>query len=199
MAVQKSDSSKAVNEHLIAPFGSTAWDNVSYSVSASLKGNIIDDADWQALQNIFNQEVARRRNETSNYGTPATIGKIIDDTDYNTFATAMNSLNRYYSGNPGGAWAGICHEENADGGIWHCNKGGGAYVPSVPSVGVGQLITASQINKIRTELKNAGNSCFCNCNYCACNCNYCTCNCNYACTCNCNYSDERLKTNIQFI
>ncbi len=45
------------------------------------------------------------------------------------------------------------------------------------------------------------NYCTCDCNYaCTCNCNYaCTCNCNYTCTCNCNYSDERLKTDIQYL
>ena len=43
------------------------------------------------------------------------------------------------------------------------------------------------------------NYCTCDCNYCTCNCNYCPCNCNHSCTCQCNYSDERLKSNIEYI
>jgi hypothetical protein len=63
----------------------------------------------------------------------------------------------------------------------------------------GDKITASDINTLIAEINNAGATCLCNCNYCTCNCNYCTCNCNYACTCNCNYSDERVKTNIEYL
>lgn len=48
-------------------------------------------------------------------------------------------------------------------------------------------ITASNMNKLITDVVNSGAACTCNCNYCSCNCNYCTCNCNYSCTCNCNY------------
>lgn len=183
-------------EKEIQPFGNTAWDKVTYNITDTPIGAIIDDADWKQLQDIFNQEVARRRNEDPNYGSPASPGVIIDDTHYNSLATAMNNLNAYFTGNPGGAWSGICSSNNPDGGIWHCNKGADKYVPSVPLVSPGQLITATQINKIKDELRKAGNSCFCNCNYCACNCNFCTCNCNFSCTCNCNYSDYRLKINI---
>lgn len=186
-------------EKAIDPFGSTAWDNINYNISNTPIGNIIDDQDWQTLQAVFNQEVARRQNEKPNFAFSGTQGVIIDDTHYNEFADAMNSLNAYYQGNPGGAWSGICSEYNPDGGIWHCNQGADKYVPAVPHVSPGQLITATQINKIRDELVAAGDSCFCNCNYCACNCNYCTCNCNFSCTCNCNYSDERLKTSIIFL
>jgi hypothetical protein len=44
-------------------------------------------------------------------------------------------------------------------------------------------------------------SCTCDCNYaCTCDCNYaCTCNCDYTCTCNCAYSDEKLKTNVEYM
>ena len=52
---------------------------------------------------------------------------------------------------------------------------------------VGDIITASEYNKIVNILNAMGKECVCNCNYCTCNCNYCECNCNY-CTCNCNYS-----------
>lgn len=182
----------------IDPFGNTAWDNVVYDIDNTPTGKIIDEDDWIALQNLFNQEVSRRRNEDPNFGTAASTGVIIDDVHYNDFANAMNSLNAYYVGAPGGAWAGICSSNNPNGGIWHCNKKEG-YVPVVPHVSPGQLITAAQINRIKDELKKAGNSCFCNCNYCACNCNFCTCNCNFSCTCHCNYSDERLKTNILYL
>jgi len=61
------------------------------------------------------------------------------------------------------------------------------------------LIRASDINKLIKEINDAGAVCLCNCNYCTCNCNYCTCNCNYSCTCNCNYSDERVKTQIEYL
>jgi hypothetical protein len=61
------------------------------------------------------------------------------------------------------------------------------------------IIYAADINKLIKEINDAGAVCLCNCNYCTCNCNYCTCNCNYACTCNCNYSDERVKTQIEYM
>ena len=66
-------------------------------------------------------------------------------------------------------------------------------------VGVGTDIDTSDINLTIDQVIAAGAECVCNCNYCTCNCNYCTCNCNYACTCNCNYSDERLKTDIEYL
>ena len=63
-------------------------------------------------------------------------------------------------------------------------------VPSMGSTAVpesnGNIITASQFNKLIDGINKAGQKCLCNCNYCTCNCNYCTCNCNY-CNCNCNY------------
>jgi len=68
-----------------------------------------------------------------------------------------------------------------------------ASAPSVTSdVAVGSLISAATINSIIDSLVAAGAACTCNCNYC-------TCNCNYACTCNCNYSDERVKTDIEYM
>jgi len=69
------------------------------------------------------------------------------------------------------------------------------------------VIKASQYNAMRDRVNviestcacDCAYACTCNCNYCTCNCNYCTCNCNYACTCNCAYSDERLKTEIEYM
>jgi len=75
-----------------------------------------------------------------------------------------------------------------------------AAAPSVTGdVAAGNTIYASTINSIIDSIVSAGLVCTCNCNYCTCNCNYCTCNCNYACTCNCNYSDERVKTEIEYM
>jgi hypothetical protein len=75
-----------------------------------------------------------------------------------------------------------------------------AAAPSVTGdVAATSLIYASTINSIIDSILAAGLVCTCNCNYCTCNCNYCTCNCNYACTCNCNYSDERVKTEIEYM
>lgn len=51
---------------------------------------------------------------------------------------------------------------------------------------VGNIITASDYNKMVSVINSMGKECVCNCNYCTCNCNYCECNCNY-CTCNCNH------------
>ena len=185
----------------INAFGNTSNDKVVYTIDDTPIGKVINDVDFSNLSNILNQEISRRRNERPNFAFSGTQGVIIDDIHYNEFADAMNSLNAYYSGSPGGAYSGICSSWNPanTGGIWHCNKGADKYVPSVPHVSPGQLITATQINKIRDELIKSGNSCFCNCNYCACNCNFCTCNCNFSCTCNCNYSDYRLKINIEYL
>ena len=63
----------------------------------------------------------------------------------------------------------------------------------------GSQLSAQSVNDLITAINNAGAVCTCNCNYCTCNCNYCTCNCNYACTCHCNYSDERVKSDVEYM
>lgn len=76
------------------------------------------------------------------------------------------------------------------------------YAPNtgIPAdVAKGGKITAATINALIGAINSDAALCTCNCNYCTCNCNYCTCNCNYSCTCNCNYSDERVKTNIEYM
>jgi len=76
---------------------------------------------------------------------------------------------------------------------------------TVPNTGIpakavtGTKITAAAVNALIGAINSDSAVCTCNCNYCTCNCNYCTCNCNYSCTCNCNYSDERVKTNIEYM
>lgn len=72
------------------------------------------------------------------------------------------------------------------------------WVSATPAAGT--VIYAANVNSIIAGIQLGGGSgCTCNCNYCTCNCNYCTCNCNYSCTCNCNYSDERVKTEIEYM
>ena len=183
----------------IDAFGNSSWDKTVYNLQDTPVGQVITPSEWKEIEDIFNQEITRRRNERPSYATPAFTGVVIDDVHYNDLANAMNNLNAYYTAAPGGAWSGICSSNNPVDGVWHCNKGADKYVPSVPLVTPGQVITAQHINKIKDELRKAGNSCFCNCNYCACNCNFCTCDCNFSCPCNCNYSDYRLKTNIEYI
>jgi hypothetical protein len=73
------------------------------------------------------------------------------------------------------------------------------YRSGFAGVSVSGKIYAQNVNDLIEKFISANNVCICNCNYCTCNCNYCTCNCNYACTCNCNYSDERVKTNIEYL
>ena len=59
-------------------------------------------------------------------------------------------------------------------------------VPIQPTVSAGDLILASQIETLESNLDEWKVLCVCNCNFCPCNCDFCPCNCNF-CPCNCNF------------
>ena len=167
-------------------FGNSGSDIVYYSQPNVAPSDIIYDRDYEKLLNLINSERTRRAlNPVTGSGTatdpfkPATPYAIsaVPDVftageviDTSDYNSLINGLNQVY------------------------NSG-------KSPLSIGTLITASEINSLISSNYTAGQQCVCNCNYCTCNCNACLCNCNYACTCNCNYtySDERLKTNIEYL
>ena len=138
------------------------------------------------------------------------------ETTINNGTAQTGALGPYYSGKPGagpgsyqtgpfqGTGAGYGVDWNSSSVVqpWGYVTYSSRRTPtgSLPAkIAAGTKITASALNAIITALNSDTTACTCNCNYCTCNCNYCTCNCNYSCTCNCNYSDERVKTNIEYM
>ena len=54
------------------------------------------------------------------------------------------------------------------------------------TVSAGDLILATQIETLESNLDEWKVLCVCNCNFCPCNCDFCPCNCDF-CPCNCDF------------
>ena len=174
---------------------------VSYNLPWASIGDIIYDDNnasihgWTALKNAVNSEISRRNfgniNDAS-YKPYSALGIPSISTVFNNTISAQagtGDSNDEFNDMVDGLNASITAVNGATmldmPGPYHKNP-----VPSMSSTAVtesnGNIITASEFNKLIDGINKAGQKCLCNCNYCTCNCNYCTCNCNY-CACNCNY------------
>lgn len=177
-------------------YGTNASDAVNYGQIIRVAGNPVTANDYQLIFAAINQE-RQRRGVGAVPTTPTPFDGLIEAQD-------LNDLKQYVE------VAGPTPNPPS----WTYNAGGAeerppigtSFFPVAPAFTGGfqgvraeRNIFAAEINSLVQKVNSAGAVCVCNCNYCTCNCNYCTCNCNYSCTCNCNYSDERLKTNIEFV
>jgi hypothetical protein len=169
---------------IILVYGTNASNAVSYSVATVSAGSAISSAKFNQLISTVNQERVRR----GSAATSIAISVLISAADIDQIQAALEipgpAADQAYE--PTGTLSIVTFPQiSAPSGFTTESRGNG--------------ITAANVNALITELNNAGAVCTCNCNYCTCNCNYCTCNCNYSCTCNCNYSDERVKSNIEYM
>ena len=160
-------------------YGTNASNAVSYSVGAVVAGGSITAALFNTLINNTNSERVRRGAGTTL--TTVSVGTSINATHFNNIKTALEIVGQPAS-----------QAYNVSGTVTVVTYPQAAAPSGSTAVSVGTSITATGLNALITELNNAGAVCTCNCNYC-------TCNCNYACTCNCNYSDERVKTEIEYM
>jgi hypothetical protein len=206
---------------LISIYGTTASNAVVYNIAQVTNKNIVTNALFTDIIDKVNQERTRRAVTT----TSITLNTIINHLDFNAIKDAVtlgsgttdqayndpssSGFNGYY----GYHYVAIPSYFNT----YYQHQYfyyRGPYLNTLPPVttysspavsitaaAAAQYdkITVLNFNKIINDINNAGAVCTCNCNYCTCNCNYCTCNCNYSCTCNCNYSDERVKSNIEYM
>ena len=204
-------------------YGTNASNAVSYAQGGVTVGATILSSTWSTLVTNVGNERGRRGSTPSFSGGPYTVGSIINAALFNsikgqleysgpTATQAYNGANQNINSSNGQVYSYTYYTYDSYYGAYSTvNVYVAAPAPEVitysaataptgsTAVAAGNLITASGLNALITELNNAGAVCTCNCNYCTCNCNYCTCNCNYSCTCNCNYSDERVKTNIEYM
>lgn len=129
-------------------------------------------------------------------------GQVLTSAKFIEIAVAVNSerTRRGSAANISGAiFSGAVEASDMNAMVTALTTAATPYTAGFAGVSTGGAVYASNINDMISKVVNAGAECLCNCNYCTCNCNYCTCNCNYACTCNCNYSDERVKTEIEYM
>ena len=160
-------------------YGTNASNAVSYGVGGVTAGGTILASTWSALASTITSERARR-------GQGSSMPTISANTTI--LATYFNQLKAQLE--VAGPVNDVAYNNNGTQDVITFPQAG---VPSgSTAVAIGDTITAAGLNALITELNNAGAVCTCNCNYC-------TCNCNYACTCNCNYSDERVKTEIEYM
>ena len=122
-------------------------------------GDIILESDFTDILNDLNSERNRRGDRPISINTTDAGGKV-EAIDYNTLASGYNLM----SGEKPSLY------------------------PNLPIEGIGNIIEAWDINRLKNAINAASGVCLCDCDYCTCDCNYCTCDCNYACTCDCNYA-----------
>jgi len=178
-------------------FGNPSGDVVTYSISKVSAGQAIDDAKFVQVAAAVNSERVRRGSGTQSY----TFSDAINDEELNALVQGLHTAAVPYTAGFQGV-IGTFDGSPQDGVV-----GGSPPVGIIPpsatpgdTIGDGSFGAADEgINAMIDKVVAAGQVCLCNCNYCTCNCNFCTCNCNHACTCNCNYSDERLKTDIEYL
>jgi len=190
-------------------YGTNASNAINYSQAQVTTSDTITTAKWASIRSNIRTEQGRWYSYSY---TSFTIGTTIGSGDFNSLRSNIDSMSRsadtiLYDNGTGGS--GPFQGTGAGNGIdpfsatqpWGITTFPAVSSPALTATTVtgGTSITALNINKLLNDLQAAGNICTCNCNYCTCNCNYCTCNCNYSCTCNCNYSDERVKTEIEYI
>ena len=209
-------------------YGTNASNAVSYGQGGVSAGATILSSTWTTLETNVNAERTRRGSGAATFSGAVTVGSTIAAVTFNSIKTQLEVAGPAASSAYNGAWQnynssnGVYLSGYTTGIVGYDSYYGAAVYGPVAvysasptpetvtypqaaaptgstAVAVGNLITAAGLNALITECNNAGAVCTCNCNYCTCNCNYCTCNCNYACTCNCNYSDERVKTNIEYM
>ena len=130
---------------------------------------------------------------------PAQSGSLVEQSDINTMRTSINNelsrrsiTNVSFSGYVNPIDADIFNEiRNAVGNNLGTTTPGGSSIQT--TVSAGDLIQATQIETLESNLDEWKVQCICNCNFCPCNCNFCPCNCNHCpcqcnfCPCNCNF------------
>ena len=162
-------------------------DTRSYSAAFS-NPPAVTNADFVTIFNLVNQE-RNRRGSGSITINPGQFTGLISASDLNTMKTNVEVQ--------GVAPPRQFYTDDANNDQYFTRAD--AYTGGFTGVLSDRIIFAQNMVDMLGKINSAGAVCVCNCNYCTCNCNYCTCNCNFSCTCQCNYSDERLKTDIEFV
>ena len=159
-------------------YGTNVSDAVTYTISAVIPGvTLVSSAIFTNLRDTIHLERTRR-------GTSTVIVSIVSPIGHDLYNTLISNLN------VSGPNASQAYNTNGSVDITTYPQ---LAAPSLPSTLItGSVITAACVNTLIDSITAAGGACTCNCNYC-------TCNCNYSCTCNCNYSDERVKTEIEYM
>ena len=185
----------------MAVFGNTSSDTTSYAIGTVDSNTVISSAKFTELMNRVNDERARR-------GVGAAAQPSYTDNSSKVEASDLNAIKSAVEVTPtalGTAGYLDRHGYQTNSSYQDANNvtqyfsQGGAYTAGFAGVSATGTMYAQNVNDMITKINAAAAVCMCNCNYCTCNCNYCTCNCNYACTCHCNYSDERVKTDIEYM
>ncbi len=171
-------------------YGTPGGDTVYYGALNKTPGQQVTAADWRLVESAVNQERVRR-GVPANSVISSRFQGFIEAADLNYLKTSVEVQG--VAPNP------PSYTFTASGGTAERPNLGTAFFVQAPiyyggfqGVDKDRPIEADEINAMVDKVNGAGGVCVCNCNYC-------TCNCNYSCTCNCNYSDERLKTNIEFL
>ena len=126
---------------------------------------------------------------------PSQSGSLVEQSDINTMRDSINAeLQRRSSAAYPISWSSYVNPIDAD--IFNeiRNAVGNNLGTTTPTsstaiqgtVSAGDLIQATQIETLESNLDEWKVLCVCNCDFCPCNCDFCPCNCDF-CPCNCDF------------